>query len=134
MVGKIPPNHPLKNRVFPYKVYPFWGFSPYFWKHPSDIIPLKEKTGELQRGNVKYKSGHNSPIFINLQLVLDVLILQKGPCERSWPTYQHRRCGNAKVWDVKMKHRRWSLHPTLLKESLPFTCMKIYIDKSKAAH
>ena len=34
MVGKIPPNHPFVHRVFHYFHHPFWGFSPYFWKHP----------------------------------------------------------------------------------------------------
>ena len=27
----VPPNHPLKNRVFHEINHPFWGFSPYFW-------------------------------------------------------------------------------------------------------
>ena len=30
----VPPNHPLKNRVFHEINHPFWGCSPYFWKHP----------------------------------------------------------------------------------------------------
>ena len=31
----VPPNHPLKNRVFPLIIHhPFWGCSPYLWKHP----------------------------------------------------------------------------------------------------
>ena len=34
IVGENPPNHPLKNRVFHYFHHPFWGCSPYFWKHP----------------------------------------------------------------------------------------------------
>ena len=90
----FPPNHPWINRVFPYKVYPFWEFYPYFWKHPSDIIPFKEKNWRVAKGKCKIlRVVTNSPIFINLQLVLDVWTLQKGPCERSWPTYQHRRCG-----------------------------------------
>ena len=33
-MGK-PPNHPIVHRVFHYFHHPFWGFSPYFWKHPS---------------------------------------------------------------------------------------------------
>ena len=27
----VPPNHPLKNRVFHEIIHPFRGFSPYFW-------------------------------------------------------------------------------------------------------
>ena len=30
----VPPNHPLKNRVFHYFHHSFWGFSHYFWKKP----------------------------------------------------------------------------------------------------
>ena len=30
----VPPNHPFVHRVFHYFHHPFWGFSPYFWKHP----------------------------------------------------------------------------------------------------
>ncbi len=26
------------NRVFPYFHHPFWGFSPYFWKHPHGVM------------------------------------------------------------------------------------------------
>ena len=33
-LGKPPPNHPFVHRVFHYFRHPFWGFSPYFWKHP----------------------------------------------------------------------------------------------------
>ena len=29
----VPPNHPLKYRVFHYFHHSFWGFSHYFWKH-----------------------------------------------------------------------------------------------------
>ena len=36
----VPPNHPLKNRVFHYFHHPFLGFSPYFWKHPSIHLDL----------------------------------------------------------------------------------------------
>ena len=98
--GYIPPNHPLKNRVFPYKPS-ILGY-PYFWKHPSDIIPLKEKTGELQRGNVKYKSGHNSPIFINLQLVLDVWTLQRS----LWEIMAHLPTSH--MWKMRYEMWKWS--------------------------
>ena len=30
----VPPNYPFVHRVFHYCHHPFWGFSPYFWKHP----------------------------------------------------------------------------------------------------
>ena len=30
----VPPNHQFVHRVFHYFHHPFWGFSPYFWKHP----------------------------------------------------------------------------------------------------
>ena len=31
----VPPNHPFVHRVFHYFHHPFWGFYPYFWKHPN---------------------------------------------------------------------------------------------------
>ena len=37
IMGK-PLNHPLKKRVFHYFHHPFWGFSPYFWKHPHVLL------------------------------------------------------------------------------------------------
>ena len=39
-----PPNHRLKNRVFHYFNHPFWGCSPYFWKHPYRNRSLEEGT------------------------------------------------------------------------------------------
>ena len=34
-----PPNHPFGNRVWNhYFHHPFWGFSPYFWKHPYGLF------------------------------------------------------------------------------------------------
>ena len=37
------PNRPLKNRVVHYFHHPFWGFCPYFWKHPYNVY-LEKKT------------------------------------------------------------------------------------------
>ena len=34
IVGWKPPNHPFVHKVFHDFHHPFWGFSPYFWKHP----------------------------------------------------------------------------------------------------
>ena len=34
-IGVGPPNHPFVHRVFHYFHHPFWGFSPYCWKHPN---------------------------------------------------------------------------------------------------
>ena len=36
--GVFPPNHPWINRVFHYFHHPFWGCSPYFWKHPDRVV------------------------------------------------------------------------------------------------
>ena len=36
----VPPNHPLKDRVFHYFHHPFWGKHPYFWKHPGGKHPV----------------------------------------------------------------------------------------------
>ena len=55
-IGGKPPNHPLKNRVLNhYFHHPFWGFSPYFWKHPHGVVLffllVLERPGELPEGN-----------------------------------------------------------------------------------
>ena len=34
----VPPNHPLKNRVFHYFHHPFWGFPPIFGSTPKSIF------------------------------------------------------------------------------------------------
>ena len=41
----VPPNHPLKNRLFHYFHHPFWGKIHYFWKHPYSVskTPFKWK-------------------------------------------------------------------------------------------
>ena len=40
------------NRVFHYFHHPFWGFSPYFWKHPYDLyVSAHDTFGD--NGNVK---------------------------------------------------------------------------------
>ena len=36
----LPPNHPLKHRVFHNFHHAFWGFYPYFWKHPGGVYML----------------------------------------------------------------------------------------------
>ena len=46
----VPPNHPLKNRVFHYFHHPFWGKHPYFRKHPSDIFLFHKKLKAHQNG------------------------------------------------------------------------------------
>ena len=38
-----PPNHPMFYRVFHSFHHPFWGFSPYFWKHP--FTPPRKTNG-----------------------------------------------------------------------------------------
>ena len=38
-IGVGPPNHPILIG-FSIINHPFWGFSPYFWKHPSDFQVL----------------------------------------------------------------------------------------------
>ena len=41
-----PPNHPFVHRVFHYN-HPFWGFSPYFWKHPYGLDILEGSPPKL---------------------------------------------------------------------------------------
>ena len=37
--GSFPPNHPFVHRVWShYFHHPFWGCSPYFWKHPDRTL------------------------------------------------------------------------------------------------
>ena len=45
----VPPNHPLKNRVFHFFHHPFWGPTPNLWKHPdlSDFIYFHAHVGLL---------------------------------------------------------------------------------------
>ena len=51
------PNHPLKNKVFPYFHHPFWGFSLYFRKHQFKNV-LKNPSSE----NGEY--FYIQPIFV----------------------------------------------------------------------
>ena len=46
----FPPNHPFVHRDFHYFHHPFWGFSPYVWKHPYGMILLllKETAPEAE--------------------------------------------------------------------------------------
>ena len=36
----VPPNHPFSSILIGFSIinHPFWGFSPYFWKHPYGCI------------------------------------------------------------------------------------------------
>ncbi len=59
----IPPNHPLKNRVWNhYKPSIHFGwFSPYFWKHPNLFCPTLTCPFKLQtpgKTNLKGESNH----------------------------------------------------------------------------
>ena len=44
------------NRVFHEIHHPFWGFSPYFWKHPHQNIknPFKLNSPNIKKNNLRY--------------------------------------------------------------------------------
>ena len=46
----VPPNHPWINKLFHYFHHPFWGFSPYFWKHPYIYTPFPDVRSSIHPG------------------------------------------------------------------------------------
>ena len=50
----VPPNHPLKNRVFHDFHHPFWRFSTYFWKHPKKEHTKGPKINDITEVSTKF--------------------------------------------------------------------------------
>ena len=56
-IGVGPPNHPFVHRVFHEINHPFWGFSPYFWKHPDSKLSLFKSLENMSQCDSRDKDG-----------------------------------------------------------------------------
>ena len=112
----VPPNHPMFNRGFSTINHPFWGKTPYFWKHPNSsnkllahvctcYVSTNSSLNELPRPNVPSWSveSHSYHVSLGCQTSCTIDVYNPGAslrCVTCYPPQIPHQIITARLSDI----------------------------------